>query len=217
MSRIAFLAVLAVCATLSRDARAQAAPDAPGASPAAGEKAWSFTAAGYVYLLPEDESDYGQPTFWADRGRLHLEARYQYEGQKTGSLWVGYNFSFGDTVSLELTPMLGGVFGDTQGIAPGYRASLGWRKLDLSSESELVLDTGDSEGSFFYTWSELGWTPVEWLRLGMVVQRTKAYETEFDIQRGFLVGLAYKSASFTTYVFNPDTDPTVVLGLVVEF
>jgi hypothetical protein len=43
--------------------------------------------------------------------------------------------------------------------------------------------------SFLYTWSELGLTPVDWCRFGLVVQRSKAYETEFDIQRGFFAGV----------------------------
>ena len=114
--------------------------------------------------------------------------------------------------------MLGVVFGDTSGVAPGYKTSLLWRKLDFNSESEFVFDTGESSDSFVYTWSELGWSPREWLRLGLVVQRTKVYQTDFDIQRGFLVGVAYRKASFTTYVFNPDAGrPIVVLGATVEF
>ena len=153
-----------------------------------------------------------------DRDRLHLEARYNYEDLHTGSAWIGYNVSFGQKVTFELTPILGGVFGDTDGIAPGYKATLAWRKLELSSESEYVFDLGDSSESFLYTWSELGWGPVDWLRLGLVVQRTKVYQTEFDIQRGFLVGVAYKNATFTTYVFNPDaSQPTVVLGATLSF
>jgi hypothetical protein len=55
---------------------------------------------------------------------------------------------------------------------------------------------------------------MEWLRLGLVVQRTKVYKTDFDIQRGLLIGVSYKSATFTTYVLNPDArQPTVVLGV----
>lgn len=53
------------------------------------------------------------------------------EGRSTGSVWLGYNFSVGQTVSLEFTPMIGGVFGNTSGLAPGYRASLGWRRIEL--------------------------------------------------------------------------------------
>lgn len=183
----------------------------------AGEKAWSFSAGAYTYFLP-DEGDYLQPTLTADRGRLHLEARYNYEDRETASAWIGYNLSFGEEVTLDLTPMLGGVFGQTDGVAPGYKASLAWRRLELTSESEYVIDTGDSSGSFFYTWSELAWGPADWCRLGLVVQRTKAYQTDFDIQRGLLVGVTYKDLDLTAYVFDPDDDrPTVVLGLTLGF
>ena len=81
-----------------------------------------------------------------------------------------------------------------------------------------MFDTDDSSESFFYTWSELTLAPVDWFRFGLVVQRTKLYETEFDIQRGFLVGFSYKQVDFTTYVFNLDASrPTVVLGISLTF
>jgi hypothetical protein len=133
-------------------------------------------------------------------------------------VWVGYNFSGGEKLAWELTPMLGGVFGETTGIAPGYKGSLSWWKLELYSEGEYVFDTGDSSDSFFYTWSELTLAPADWLRFGLVVQRTKLYQTAFDIQRGFLAGLSYKKVDFTTYVFNPDASrPTIVLALGARF
>lgn len=110
--------------------------------------------------------------------------------------------------------MVGAVFGDTNGVAPGYKSTLSWWKLELYSEGEYVIDTGDSSDSFFYTWSELTLSPADWFRFGLVVQRTKLYETEFDIQRGFLGGLSYKRMDITAYVFNPDeSKPTVVLGV----
>jgi hypothetical protein len=83
----------------------------------------------------------------ADRDWLHLEGRYNYEALDTGSAWVGYNFSGGDMLAWEITPMLGGVFGDTTGVAPGYKGSLGWWKLELYSEGEYVYDTG-SDASY---------------------------------------------------------------------
>ena len=42
--------------------------------------------------------------------------------------------------------MLGGVFGDTTGIAPGYKGSLSWWKLELYSEGEYVFDAGEHFG-----------------------------------------------------------------------
>src|SRR3954470_23865086 len=102
---------------------------------------WSISASAYTYIV-SDSSNYVQPTFTADRGWLHLEARYNYEALDTGSAWVGYNFGGGEKLVWEFTPLVGGVFGDTIGVAPGYKGSLGWRKVELYSEGELVFDSG---------------------------------------------------------------------------
>ena len=181
------------------------------------EKAWSFSASAYTYFVPDDRT-YVQPTVTADRGWLHLEARYNYEGLDTGSAWVGYNFSGGEKLAWEITPMVGGVFGETTGVAPGYKGSLGWWKLELYSEGEYVFDTGHSSDSFFYNWSELTLSPVDWFRIGMVTQRTRLYKTDRDIQRGVLVGFSYKMVDLSLIVFNPDeSKPTFVLAVGLSF
>jgi hypothetical protein len=180
-------------------------------------KQWSFSASAYAYFVP-DSREYLQPTFTADRGWLHLEARYNYENLETGSAWVGYNFGGGEKLSWELTPMLGGVFGNTTGIAPGYKGSLSWWKLELYSEGECVIDPGEISESFFYNWSELTLAPWAWFRFGLVTQRTRAYETEREVQRGLLLGFTYKQIDLATYVFNPDEDkPTVAVAVRLEF
>ena len=91
---------------------------------------WSFAVAGYGYIIPDDQS-YFSPTFRADRKWAHLEARYNYEDLKTGSLWLGYNVSFGQKLVLEATPMVGGIFGNTTGVAPGYLFTLSYKKISL--------------------------------------------------------------------------------------
>ena len=178
---------------------------------------WSFSAAAYAYFVPDD-SNYLQPTFTADRGWLHLEARYNYEDHETGSLWLGYNFSGGDTLAWELTPMVGGVFGNTSGLAPAYKGSLSWWKLEFASEGEYVFDVKDSSESFFYNWSELTIAPAEWWRIGLVTQRTRVYATARDVQRGLLVGFTYKAVDSTVYVLNPDdSKPIVAVAVTVGF
>jgi hypothetical protein len=101
---------------------------------------------------------------------------------------------------------------------PGYKLSLTYWKFEFSSEGEWVFDTGNSEGNFFYNWSELSISPVNWFRFGLVGQRTRTYQTDVDIQRGLLVGFSYKEMDFTTYVFNLDRDkPTWVFSVGVSF
>ena len=189
----------------------------PAVNKEADEQAWSFSASASTYIVP-DFQEYVQPTFTADRGWLHLETRYDYENLETGSVWVGYNFSGGEKLEWGFTPMLGGVFGNTTGIAPGYKLSLTYWKFEFSSEGEFVVDTGNSEGSFFYNWSELSVSPVDWFRFGLVGQRTRAYQTDVDIQRGLLVGFSYKKIDFTTYIFNLDqSKPTWVFAMALSF
>lgn len=218
---MAFAVVLAGDNVLAQETTntpdSEATSTTPAVSEEGDEKVWSFSASASTYIVPNDQ-EYVQPTFTADRGWLHLEARYNYENLETGSAWVGYNFGGGKKLEWELTPMLGGVFGNTTGIAPGYKLSLAYWKFEFFSEGEWVFDAGKSEERFFYNWSELSVSPVDWFRFGLVGQRTRAYQSDVDIQRGLLVGFSHKEMNFTTYVFNLDQDrPTWVFSVGVSF
>jgi hypothetical protein len=197
---------------------AQGTPNSQASSPPDGSSnKWDFSLKLDTFVVPHDRS-FVNPNFSADHGKLHLEGRYNYEGLETGSAWLGYNLSTGKEVVFEATPMVGGVFGDTNGIAPGYLATLSYKKLELYSQGEYVFDLQDKTGNFFYNWAEVSYAPKDWIRGGIVAQRTRAYQTSLDIQRGILVGLSYKKVSFTTYVFNWGwTDPTLVFEIGVDF
>jgi len=56
------------------------------------------------------------------------------------------------------------------------------------------------------------------LRIGVATQRTRAYQSERDLQRGFLVGASFKRVGATLYVFNPDdARPTTFVAVAVGF
>lgn len=115
--------------------------------------------------------------------------------------------------------MLGGVFGDTQGIAPGFEASLAYGITDFYIEAEYLYDVDNHEDSCTYAWSELGFAPWEWLRFGLVGQRTRVYRSDRGIQRGGFAQLMFGKATLGFYVFNPDdnTDRLAVVSLGAEF
>ena len=209
------LAIALIVASAST--RAQTASNAPAdqattpsATSDASDKAWAFYASSYSYIVP-DGGSYWQPTFTADRGRLHLEARYNYEALHTGSVWVGCNFNGGERLAWTLTPMLAGVFGETTGVAPGYKGSLSWWKLQFSSEGEQLFETGESADSFSYTWSELTFAPVEGFRFGLAIQQTYAHETDSGSQGGPLAGFSYKDLDVSAYVFDLNEDKQTFL------
>jgi len=178
---------------------------------------WSFTAFAYGYIAPNEDS-YFNPIVQADHRWLHLEARYNYEDQQTGSLWGGYSFRVGRKLALQATPMLGAVVGNTAGIAPGYEVSLTYKRLWLYSEGEYVFDLKTKAGDFFYDWNELDLTLTKWLYAGLAEQRTLAFRTPLDTRRGFSVGFSYKKITFPLYFFNiGSSDRTVVLGIGGRF
>jgi hypothetical protein len=191
------------------------ASDAPAKSVAA--EPWDYNLAVDAYMVPS-EPGYVDPILSADRGWLHLEARYNYENLDTASVWIGRNFSAGKALVLDVTPMIGGVFGRTTGIAPGFEASLTYKKLQLSISNEYVFDTTDKNGSFYYSWPQLTYSPTDWLHVGAVAQHSKAFQTAFDVQRGFLVGVSMRKVNVTAYVFNAGwSEPTVVVECGASF
>jgi hypothetical protein len=174
----------------------------PTTSAEAEKPAWALRVSAFSYFLP-DQNAYVQPTVAVDHGRLHLEGRYNYEDRQTGSLWVGWNFEWGDKLTFSLTPMLGVVFGQINGIAPGLEWSLAWGPVEFSSENEVVIDLGDAEQSYFYAWSELSVRPFEWLRAGVALQRTRAHASPREVQWGPLIGVSVWKIEVTGYYFNP--------------
>jgi len=190
----------------------------PAESVAASSPSEQWTAAASVYAyFPPEGGNFLQPTLTADHDWLHLEARYNYEELDTGSVWFGYNLAGGRQVEWTFSPMLGAVFGELSGVAPGYRGSLSWRTFELDSEGEYVIDTANSSASYFYNWSELSLGLFDRLRIGVVVQHTHVYRSEREIQRGILAGLSYQRVDLTGYLFNPDHAATVVIALTVSW
>ena len=198
-------------------------PDAPTQQPAASTQppagstvaapSWSFDVSAALYALP-DENDFLQPVVRAHRGRLHLEARYNYEDHESASFFAGANFAFGSRVEVSLVPMIGAVVGRTDGIVPGLEADITVGPLEAYGEAEYVVNVEDGSSSYFYMWSELSWWATDWLRAGLATQRTRVYQTERDIQRGPLLGAKWKSVSASAYWFNPGADDWVFVASV---
>ncbi|MBP6979092.1 MAG: hypothetical protein PHD61_10575 [Bacteroidales bacterium] len=146
------------------------------------------------------------PIYSADKSHLHLEARYNYEDLNTFSAWMGYNFSGGKNTEYKITPMVGGIIGRTNGIAPGLEILIGLDRFEFSSESEYVFDLQEKENDFFYNWTDLTYSPLDWLWLGLSTQLTLLYQDNFEYQPGFLVGGGFKRYEMSGYLFSPGFD-----------
>jgi hypothetical protein len=146
------------------------------------------------------------PVIIADKNKLHLEARYNYEDLKTFSGWAGYNFSGGEKFSYGITPMIGGLAGRINGLAAGLELDLGFEGLFLGTQSEYVFDLESSENNYFYNWADLGYAPVEWLSFGISGQRTKLVDTDAEIEHGFFAGGKINFLEITGYMYKSGSE-----------
>jgi len=182
------------------------------ASPAT-QPSWDFAITAYPTAVRNGET-YTSAIAAADHGPLHLEARYNYEAIGTRSAFVGWTFPGTGPITWELTPLLGGAWGTTQAFVPGMEASLAWRRLDIYVEAEYVLDSSEQSSNYLYAWSELGFRPVEWLRLGVAGQRTRAYGGDRQLQRGPFAQFSWKRFTLGGYWFNPGSKDQVFVGSI---
>jgi len=178
----------------------------------------AFTASALYYAM-RDQPDFTVGVASLNHGAFRLEARYNYEAHDAASVFVGWKFAGGDEVTFEVTPIAGALFGSARGFVPGVEASIAYGSLDAYIEAEYVRDLEQSSASYFYAWSELGWSPVQWLRVGLVGQRTRVVSNGRDLQRGAFVQLrAGKNATLGVYAFNPDSSERyVIISLGVQF
>ena len=180
---------------------------------AAATPSWEFAITAYPTDVRGGEN-YTSAIASADRGSLRLEARYNYESIGARSAFVGWTFSGGDEFTWEVRPLLGGVWGTTQGFVPALEASVAWKKIDFYVEAEYVRDSGEKTDSYFYAWSELGFQPVEWLRIGAAAQRTRAYGGDRDVQRGPFAQVTWGPFTVGGFWFNPGSKDQVFVGSI---
>lgn len=178
---------------------------------------WSFSASGYYYFIPNEKNS-STLIGYADHKALHLEARYNYEDRNTASLFAGWRFETGKNFQFGVTPMVGFAFGNTNGFVPAVELDATYKIFDFYSESEYLVDFAVRENNFFYTWSELGVSPFDFLRTGITAQKTRLYQTGLDVQRGIFAEYSFWKLTAGAYYFNPfSKDNFVIASLSMDF
>jgi hypothetical protein len=198
--------------------RAIIAALALAAAPAYAEQeaaAWSFSATGY-WNAPKGGDGFASGIVLADHGSLHLEARANYEAIHAQSVYAGWAFEWGDEVKFKVTPIAGGVTGSARGPVFGFEASVAAGRFDYYVEAEHVRDR--EAGHYNYAWTEVGFRPLEWLRVGVVGQHTRVYGTDRERQYGGLAQATWGKATVSTYWFNPgSSDQVAIVSLGFAF
>jgi len=211
MIRAACAAVLATFAmTASAVAHgADAAVDTDGAE----SPKLSASITGSYYAM-RDQPDFGVGVAAVNRGSLRFEARHNYEAQGATAALIGWKLAGGEAVTYEITPLAGVLFGSAHAGIAGVEASFAYSSVDAYVEAEYVADREHHADSYFYAWSELGWRPVEWLRVGIVGQRTHVLRNDRELQRGGFAQFTVAKVTLGIFVFNPDAASRYTIATV---
>lgn len=167
-------------------------------------KNWDVSAVVLAIFTPDNT--FMLPIAYVNYKRWHFEPRYNYENLQTFSAFVGYNFHGGKKLRYLLTPMVGGVVGQTDGIAPGFEMDLSLGRWGFYTETEYVFDLIAAEDSYFYAWSQIRFAITNWMVLGLVGGRNRVYQNDLEIQRGVSLGFVKGKNAITGYYYNPFTE-----------
>lgn len=77
-----------------------------------------------------------------------------------------------------------------------------------------MVDNHERSDSYTYTWSELGFRSVEWLRFGIAGQRTRVYGADRQFQRGPFAQATWGPVTIGGYWFNPGSNEQVFVGML---
>jgi hypothetical protein len=208
---------LAALALLLAAAQVGAQEAAKPAAAAEEKPGWAFGVTAYPTNVRGGDN-YTSGIATADHGPLHFEARVNYEMVGARSAFVGWTFSGGEDLTWSVRPLIGGAWGDLKALIPAVEASVAYKRVDFYIEAEYVHPKDSKQDSYTYAWSELGFKPVDWLRLGLVGQRTRAYGGDREFQRGPFVQVILGKFTLGGFWFNPGSNEQVfVTSLGVAF
>ena len=153
---------------------------------------------------------YRSPTDW------YAEMRYNYEDNRTLSLYTGRTFAHeGGRLSYSATPLVGGVVGRFKGGSVGLNLTLDFNNLFFESQSQYSFGVDGESPDFLFAWSEVGYQMRPWLFGGVSAQNTYLCQDESQLlDPGIFLGVELGAWSFPVYAFAPRSgDPFFVVGI----
>lgn len=148
---------------------------------------------------------------------FYAEGRYNYEAANSFSFYMGRTFSKEATLSYSISPIAGAVMGDYNGGSFGANVSMGYKNFFLYIQPQYTFSLAGSVDNFAYSWTDLTYSPLNWLSVGVSLQHTKPQRSPGFLEGGLVVEAAYKNITFPVYMFNPHTkDRALVFGANFE-
>jgi hypothetical protein len=143
------------------------------------------------------------PQMWIYLKDFYFEARYNYEDTRTFSIYAGKSFYPDKKEQIEITPLIGGVFGNLNGISPGLNFSASHKRFSTETQTQYTFDLKDPGNSFYWDWTNFSFGVYKNLGIGGSTQIYVPKTGEASALAGPMVNLTFKRFLFEAYSYNP--------------
>jgi hypothetical protein len=144
----------------------------------------------------------------------YLEGGYNYAAENTLSVYFGKTFARKSALSYSVSPLVGGLQGDYNGLSFGLNTDADYKKLYFSLQSQYTVSLTAGGSDFIYNWGDLGYQALPWLSAGISVQQTNTVNTKAVLEKGMFFKAALGRWEFPLYFFAPASNERyTVLGL----
>jgi hypothetical protein len=154
------------------------------------------------------------PQVWIYFKNYYLEARFNYEDLRTFSLYFGKSFYAGKRSTFEITPMIGAVAGNLNGISPGLNVALDHLRFSTYTQTQYTFDLRNSDNSFYWDWTNFSYAVYKNFGIGGSVQVYLPRMGDVSVATGPLVNFKFKHLLLEAFSYDFWKDhPVWALGI----
>lgn len=139
------------------------------------------------------------PQAWIYIKNCYLEARYNYEDNKTISLYVGRAFQIKNG---EITPMIAAVVGKTMGVSHGINFEFKHNAFSTFTQCQYTFNLRDNNKSFFWDWSGFNFDISKYFGLGGAFQVLKQNGNSPLYKVAPMISFRHKLLIIEVYTYN---------------
>lgn len=168
----------------------------------------------YYYMGEKQAFTFVPVVYFETNKNWYIEGRYNYEADKTMSVYAGKTFEKKSVVSYSASPVAGVVFGKFNGGSVGVNSEADYKKYSFSSQLQYTFSIKDKTENFLYSWSDLSYQASCNIYTGFSVQQTNLYREQCKLEKGIFVKASFNKWSVPLYIFSPATkERYFILGL----
>lgn len=172
----------------------------------------------YYYMGESQPFSFVPIAYYQSSNKWYIEGRYNYEANRTMSVYAGKTFEKNAAVSYSASPIIGAVMGNFNGGSIGVNSEADYKRCFFSSQLQYTFSVQDRTENFVFSWSDISYQALNNIYAGFSVQQTNLYKEQGRLEKGVFVKASFNKWSLPFYVFNPAArERYFVLGLTCDW